>query len=164
MSDPAIIDQKHVIIDGFNVIFGDRRLHKEFRTSQDGAKKSLVEMAQAVHDIDGCQVSVIFDGQGNSISVENPLRGTSFSVIHSSSNVSADGVIERMLARSRLANRLIVVTDDGLIQDATRVCGAEAMRVESFLDWVRTCARKSLANASRRQLSSDREWGNRLPL
>lgn len=155
--------QRHVIIDGFNVIFGDKSLHKQFRVSQDSARKTMVEMAQTIHDVDGHQVSVVFDGQGNSIDVEYPLKGTSFAVIHSSSNMSADGVIERMLARSRNSHHIIVVTDDRLIQDATRACDAEAMRVEVFVDWVSACERKNRTNVARRKRTSDKEWSNRLP-
>ena len=158
------MDDQHVIIDGFNIIFGDKRLRKQFRSSQDLAKKTLVDMAQVIHDTDGRQVSVVFDGRGDEITFEYPVRNSSFTVIHSSSSVSADGVIERMLARSQRTDRIIVISNDNLVQNATRACGGESMRAEGFFDWVKSCEKRSRIDLTCRQLNTEIEWNNRLPL
>ena len=158
------MDDQHVIIDGFNIIFGDKRLRKQFRSSQDLAKKTLVDMAQVIHDTDGQQVSVVFDGKGDEITFEYPVRDSSFTVIHSSSSVSADGVIERMLARSKSTDRIIVISNDNLVQNAARACGAEPMRAEGFFDWIKSCEKRSQIDLTRRQSNTDMEWNNRLPL
>lgn len=155
---------RHVIVDGYNVVFGDDGLKKLFRQSQEEAKQALISLAQSIHDVDGHQVSVVFDGQGTSIGVELPLREDSFTVIHSTSQLSADGVIERMLLRSKQPQRLIVVTNDRLIQSATLACEAEPMRVERFLDWVTVCERKGRIQVIQRKKAADQDWGNHLPL
>ena len=158
------MNNRHVIIDGFNVIFGDSHLNRQFHASQDAAKASLIEMARQVYDTEHLQMSVVFDGKGDAISMEHPSRDTSFTIIHSSSSVSADGVIERMLARSKQTRDITVVTNDGLIQNATRACGAEPMRVDDFTSWVKACERKACSGLNRRQQHTREEWSNRLPL
>ena len=158
------MDSRHVILDGFNIIFGDHQLNRQFRTSQDGAKATLVEMARQVYDTEHLQMSIVFDGKGDAISIEHPSRDTTFSIIYSSSSVSADGVIERMLARSKRTHDITVVSNDGLVQNAARASGAETMRVDDFTGWVKGCERKSRVGLSRRQSSAQDEWSNRLPL
>ncbi len=152
----------HVIIDGFNVIFGDETLRTCFQQSQEDAKGQLLKLAQCLHDEEGSQVTVVFDGQGNRLQVEHPVRGDSFTVVHSTSQLSADGVIERMLSRARHADRLIVVSDDRMIRDAALACGAEFKGVDAFLDWVQGIGRK--AQKHKLTLQRANRLDNRLPL
>ena len=153
----------HVIIDGFNVIFGDDELRDQHQKSPEDAKALLIKMAEQIHDHEGHQVSLVFDGQGRQIQIEYPLRNDRFSVIHSPSSMSADGVIERMLSRSRQADRLIVISNDRMIRDAALGCGVEYKGVNAFIDWVGGTKKRAQAR-SQTKSGKTPALENRLPL
>jgi len=127
---------QHLIIDGFNVIFGDPLLRESFSVSQEQAKEMLIRLTRELHDQEGMHVTVVFDGKGDRLQVEHPLRSDTFTVIHSPSQLSADGVIERMLARSRYPDRITVVSNDHMIRDAAIANGASFQAAEAFMNWM----------------------------
>lgn len=153
----------HVIIDGFNVIFGDELLRNEHRKSPEDAKALLVKLAEQLHDNEGHQVSLVFDGQGRQIQIDYPCRNERFSVIHSPSAMSADGVIERMISRSKQPDRLMVISNDRMIRDAALGNGVEFKGVEGFMDWVGGMQKRASKTQQRNTVKSQ-AFHNRLPL
>lgn len=153
----------HVIIDGFNVIFGDDSLRTQHRKSPEDAKALLVKLAEQLHDHEGHQVSVVFDGQGRQIQIEHPNRNDRFSVIHSTSAMSADGVIERMISRSKQRDRLMVISNDRMIRDAALGNGVEFKGVEGFMDWV-SGLQTRVTKTQQRRAGNPHTLDNRLPL
>lgn len=150
----------HVIIDGFNVVFGDRNLGDLFRLSPDAAKAELIKLAQATHDGDGSLVTVVFDGKGKRLQVEHPFRDEQFTVVHAPSHISADGVIERMLSRARFPDRMTVVSNDHMIRDAAIASGAG---VQSVTSWMEQTSKSARVRPSRRD-EVGHGFGSRIPL
>ena len=60
-----------------------------------------------------------------------------YSIIYSSSVDGADGVIEKMLMNAQHPERIVVVTNDGLIRNCAYANGSTAMRAKKFSNgWI----------------------------
>ncbi|MCG8527912.1 MAG: NYN domain-containing protein [Opitutales bacterium] len=158
------MDDKHLIIDGFNVIFAVPKLVSLFRKSESSAKFELEKLVQLIHDVDLWMVTLVYDGKGSKLDIQHPFAQQTFTVVHCPSDRSADAVIERMITKSHHPDRITVVTNDHLIRDAAHASGAVYQSVEALLDWSESCSKKNASLNRTRKSSIDQDWGNRIPL
>jgi predicted RNA-binding protein with PIN domain len=127
----------HVLIDGYNVIFCSGECARGAPSVEvDQAKTQMIRSAGELCDRENLQVTLVFDGKGRINEIEHPLRDEFFTVVHSSSQGSADAVLERMLSKSRKPDQMLLVSDDRLIQSAALAVGATTMSVSAFVDWL----------------------------
>ena len=122
----------------------------------------FVEPLQAVG---GCLLSVVFDGKGGQLSVSKRRGIEGYIVINSSFVEGADGVIERMLMGAMQPERIVVVTNDGLIRNCAYAHGSSAMRVEEVakrLDYTIESS-KSIRKDSKPSTRSFDSFENKIP-
>ncbi len=134
----------YLFIDGHNVAHAWPALKLLINKNDiDSACSQLVESVHIIHDIEGIDIAVVFDGQGERPTVENPTQHKSFSVIYSSSDISADGLIEQLVRRVNKPKECTVVTQDNLVTESARSVGAVAITPDDLQDWVQRCQKRS---------------------
>ena len=128
----------YLFIDGFNAMHAWPQMKSLLlKKRADAACALLIETVRIIHDIDGMQVAIVFDGKGERLSVEHPSNEATFSVIYSPSNISADGVIEFLVRRVKSAKDCTVVSRDNMVVEASRAAGAIAITPQDLIDWVK---------------------------
>ncbi len=146
---------RHLIVDGYNMIHGIGALRSILEESQEAACESLIGMSRTIHDEEGMRVTVVFDGREKQTQIQHPCGRTSFSVVYAPRDLTADGVIERMLARMKKPELATVASRDNMIREAAAARGAFFVDGDSFEDWVRRCERQT---RSRLGSQAERPW------
>jgi len=146
---------RHLLVDAFNVIHAWPELKAALIThGPDAARTQLATALRPIHDIEGWRVTIVFDGSGDDIRIERPGQEPTFSYVFGPRGLSADGVIEQLVAnatlppdedrRPRKKNRekpeIVVATRDNLLSDATAANGARLMTPALLHDWAETAA------------------------
>lgn len=135
--------ERHLVVDGYNIIHRIESLHRILAESQEAAVESLVAMARAIHDEDGIRVTVVFDGREKQTQIEYPCGRQSFAVVYAPRHLTADGVIERMLARAKQPEQITVASRDNMIREAAAARGAFFIDGDAFEDWTARCERRT---------------------
>lgn len=134
---PQCLKPKHVIVDGYNLIHSRPELKKTLRQSgSDRARDELVEAIAILHDYEGWRLTVVFDGRGEGLSVEYPLKHKTFGCVFSPGGISADEVIQGFVENRAVLDDLVVATSDGGIRVFIQTQGARWMSPEEFWRWV----------------------------
>ena len=156
----------HLLVDGYNVIHSWPELQVPSYKKGDGAtlaREHLVAAVRVIHDVEGLKTTVVFDGQGKRNSIENPTEELSFSIIYAAANVSADGVIEQLVARSMSPKGFIAVTRDRMISESLETLGATTITPEELKDWIERCTTRQAQRLAENRRSTVTKWGQRLP-
>ena len=134
---------RHLIVDGYNMIHRIGSLERIFRESPEAACESLVKMCRTIHDEDGIRTTVVFDGREKQTQIQYPCGRNSFAVVYAPRQLTADGVIERMLTRAKKPDRITVASRDNMIREATAARGAFCLDGDGLEDWVARCERRT---------------------
>ncbi len=134
---------RHLIVDGYNMIHRIAALERIFRESAEAACESLVAMCRSIHDEDGIRTTVVFDGREKQTQIQYPCGRDSFAVVYAPRQLTADGVIERMLARAKKPDRITIASRDNMIREATAARGAFSIDGDGLEDWVARCERRT---------------------
>ena len=129
---------KHLIIDGYNLIHGVPEWRSLLQAGDPApARDALFETARLLHDTEGIQVTVVYDGSSEETRVEYPSRDKSLAIVFAESRLSADGCIER-LARAAVrenAGEVLVCSRDNMIRESARASGGFVLEAEDLLSW-----------------------------
>lgn len=121
------------MVDGNNALHSIPELANELSRDRSQARESLLRLLEPLQSGENILLTVVFDGRGGCSSISQHRNIEEFTVIYSSSVQGADGVIERMLMAANSPERIVVVTNDGLIRNCAYQCGASAMQVKELL-------------------------------
>lgn len=132
-------------------------LDRLLKDSPEAACEALIQMARSIHDEDGIQVSLVFDGREKQLQIEHPCKRATFSVLYSPRQLSADGVIEQMLARSKKPDEITVASRDNMIREAAAARGAFSIDGPGLESWVARCEQRT---TSRIQGPQKKPWRN----
>lgn len=157
-------EERYLLIDAYNVICATDSLREVLRSNIDGARDLLTEMVSSIHDAEGVRTALILDSRNDSLEVDHPFGKKTFEFIYASASLSADGVIERIVARVANPARVTVVSNDNMVRESIRANGAMAMTPEELFDWAAACDRRLVQDARRRRKENAREWKNGLDL
>lgn len=155
---------RYLLIDAHNVICADEALRERLHRDQDGARDRLAAEALAVHDAEGVRVALILDSRNHRLEVLHPFGKKTFEYLYAPADLTADGVIERILRRSPTPETMTVVSNDNYVREATRAVGGMALRPQEFFDWAAACARRLSEDARRRQAESEQSFRNGLDI
>jgi predicted RNA-binding protein with PIN domain len=100
-------------------------------------------------------VTVVFDGREKTVQVEHPCDRYTFSVIYAPRQLSADGVIEQLLAGARAPETITVASRDNMIREAAAARGAFSIDGEGLEAWVSRC---DLRTRSRLGFGRKEKW------
>ena len=157
--------QEHLIVDGNNALYAIPEFARELKIDRSRARESFLHFLEPLQAMGSCLLSVVFDGKGGPQSVFKHRGIEEYTVIYSSSVEGADGVIERMLMGAKQPERIVVVTNDGLIRNCAYAHGSTAIRVEEVakrLDYAIERS-KSLKKISKPSTSPFDSFENKIP-
>ena len=154
----------YLFIDAYNVICATDALYKVMLGSLDAARDQLAEAVRSIHDAEGLHVVLVLDSRQDSLQVEHPYKVKTFEFVYAPADVSADGVIERLVARVEESVNTTVVSNDRMIRESARANGALAIRPEALLEWARACEMRLLRDAHRRRDINEKEFRNSIDL
>jgi len=154
----------HLLIDAYNVICATDALRETMRDNLDAARDQLAGMVRSIHDAEGVRVALVLDSRQEGLQVEHPYKVKSFEFVYAPADVSADGVIERMVARVKTPGDATVVSNDRMVRESARANGALALRPEELFEWARGCEARLLQDARRRNRANAQEFRNGIDL
>ena len=155
---------RYLLVDAYNVIHADPALRALLREGVDRARDALAERIRAIHDAEGVHTVVVLDGRGDRAEVEHPHGSNSFEFLYAPAALTADGAIERMVARGREPGEMRVVSQDRMIREAVRAMGAVALTAEELFEWARACELRLEQDLRRRRKRQAAEWRNGIEL
>jgi predicted RNA-binding protein with PIN domain len=122
---------ERLIIDGYNLLHQTEELAGLLRADIHAARHRLVRMVEETARGMAKHTTVVFDGRNTGR--DAALSSTYLEVIFSPTNLSADSVIERLVCRDTLTERVLVVTSDRAERDTVASAGAHTMSSEEFM-------------------------------
>jgi predicted RNA-binding protein with PIN domain len=128
-------DADFIFVDGYSVIHAWPSLRVTLGRGLERARDELVAAMTQLQDLSGARVVVVFDGRGG----RRVSRGESpaaVEVVFTGKGLTADGLIERMVARSRSPERMLVVTNDGAETRTALGFGARVVTAEELQEWL----------------------------
>jgi len=131
--------EKHLLVDGYNMIHRIGSLSRIFAEGPEAACEALIRMARAIHDEEGIRVTVVFDGREKRLQVVEPCGRPTFAVVYAPRQLTADGVIEQLLARAKNPDGVTVASRDNMIREAAAARGAFFIDGDAFEEWVGRC-------------------------
>lgn len=113
----------YLLVDGHSVIFAWPELRTLHVRRMAAARDALVKILTDYQDQSGVRVVLVFDGQGARTTEEEPGR-EGIQVFYAPAGRTADGIIERLVAKYAATFRLTVATSDHLEQQTAMTFGA----------------------------------------
>jgi predicted RNA-binding protein with PIN domain len=124
--------QRHLIIDGYNLLMSAPRYVVDVAHDLDAARDRLIADLGA-RAADGQTITVVFDGAGNPFSDGEPRRAGGITVVFSPAGSDADSVIEALAASAREAGEETeIVTSDSATRWASLGGAVIVTRASSF--------------------------------
>lgn len=124
-SPPSVL-----LVDGNNIIHAWPNLLDLHSRRKESARNELIKILESYQDFSNYRVVIVFDGRGVR-RTEERVPG-SVQVMYSSSDASADSMIERLAASYTSKYRIVVATDDIPVQDAVVAAGGEAISSDAL--------------------------------
>lgn len=152
----------YLLIDAHNVICATEELRVLLGQSQDMARDRLAASALAIHDAEGLRVALVLDSRNSRLEVAHPFQKKTFEYLYAPADLTADGVIERILRRASEPAGMTVVSNDNHVREATRSSGAMALRPEEFFEWAVACEKRLESDALRRNAANAQSFRNGL--
>ena len=122
---------RYLLVDAHSVIFAWPELRSLHAKRMSLAREELIKRLTHYQDVSEYRVVAVFDGQGPKNSASSVTGG--IQVFYSSTQHTADSIIERLVAKYGQEHDLTVVTNDHLEQQTATTFGAIAIPVESLL-------------------------------
>lgn len=155
---------RYLFIDAHNVIFSCPDLKALLLRNQDAAREALVERVLPIHDAENFRVVLVLDSRQAFSAFMHAPEAARLECIYAPADLSADGAIEKMLARLKQPEQAIVVSHDRWVRESTLVQGAQAMRPAELFEWANRCQKRLQQSARVERMSNDASFKNGLNL
>jgi predicted RNA-binding protein with PIN domain len=149
---------RHLLVDGSNVLHAWWDLREIARTDRDAARAVLLRRIATIHDAEEVRVTIVYDGRGSELSVEHPAGEPTLTVIHSPSGLTADDVIEQMVARTAVPATCLIATDDRAECDTVRAMGAMPLSTADLQAWVARAEARQATAVDEQRARVQRDW------
>lgn len=113
---------RYLVVDGHSVIFAWPDLRKLHEKNRAAARKALADRLQVMHDGAGWRVTLVLDGTHGS--APGPRQPADMVVVYATADQTADSIIERLVASSGEAPRVLVITADEVERRLVESLGA----------------------------------------
>jgi uncharacterized protein len=149
---------RHLLVDGANILHAWPELAALLRRDRASARALLVQTLAAIHDAEQVRVTIVFDGRGEQLVVERPSQQLTFSVIYTSSSLTADDVIEQMVANAVDPANCMVATEDRAERETILAAGATALRAEDLAVWVKRAVARQADSLNALKAANAKAW------
>jgi len=123
------------------------------------ARQALVDAVRVISDIDDVEITVVFDGRAPFTETEVNGSDSAVRVLFAPAGLTADGVIERLVAADSSSHPCLVATADRMERETVIAAGAECVSPDDLAKWVDRCRRRV-----RRRQPNGGQFENKLPL
>lgn len=154
----AVSSIRHLIVDGANIVHAWPELRGLAKREHSAARTKLGQLLVHIHDDSELRVTLVFDGRGNEIVIDRPSEQTTFSVVYTPSTLTADDVIEHMVAHSSTPTECCVATDDNAERETVAALGAVTMRSEDLAEWVKRAQSHQASALEKLRNANSRTW------
>jgi predicted RNA-binding protein with PIN domain len=148
----------HLLVDGSNVVHAWPELRSDLRRAKEVAKARLVERLRPLHDAAGWRVTVVFDGRGAELAIDRPGPEATFSVLHTPAGVTADDVIERLVANAAEPGAITVATGDRAELSTVAAAGAATLSPEDLREWADRAVTSQSEQVGRHNQANTSAW------
>ena len=155
---------RYLLIDAYNVICATDSLREIMQGKLETARDRLAEIVRSIHDAEVVHVALVLDSRKDKLEVEHPYKVKTFEYLYAPAALTADGVIERMVARVKNPNDTSVVSNDRMVRESVRANGAIALRPEELFEWARGCELRLFQDTRRRNAANAKNFRNGLDL
>jgi predicted RNA-binding protein with PIN domain len=149
---------RHLLVDGANILHAWPELRRLLTRDRDAARSQLVQALCAVHDAEGWRVTIVFDGRGPELQFEQPGAAATFAVVYTPSSLTADDVIEQLVAKLATAPDCVVATGDVGERRTVEALGATVCAPNQLRDWCANAARRQSARVAVLRGTSEKAW------
>lgn len=149
---------KHLLIDGSNLLRAWPELRELQKRDADTARRRLSETVRVLHDFEGVQVTLVFDGKGPEATIEQPSGQSTFVHIFTPTHLTADDVIEHFVGQISDPNMCWVATDDRAERSTVEALGAMSISTKELAAWVARTEGRQRAKVSGLNRASEKEW------
>lgn len=156
---------KHLLVDGYNVIHAWPETKKALKNAGwQAATTRLAEALRKIHDVEGMRVTIVYDGNGDTVAVDQPGNEPTFSLLFTPAGTSADEIMEQIVANSKTPNDITVATRDNMIAESIGVRGAHCISPKGLADWVYGCSDRQSSAVREHQKQSDKVFRNSIDI
>ena len=155
---------RYLLIDAYNVIYATDSLSEIMEGKLDTARDQLAKIVRSIHDAESVHVALVLDSRNDKLEVEHPYKVKTFEYLYAPAALSADGVIERMVARVKNPQDTTVVSNDRMVRESVRANGAIALRPEDLFEWASGCESRLVQDTRRRNAANAEDFKNGLDL
>lgn len=113
---------RYLVVDGHSVIFAWSDLRKLHEKNRAAARKALADRLQLMHDGADWRVTLVLDGTRGT--PPGPRRLSDMVTVYATADQTADSIIERLVASSGEAPRVLVITADEVERRLVESLGA----------------------------------------
>jgi predicted RNA-binding protein with PIN domain len=149
---------KHLLVDGSNLVQAWPDLRALGKRDTDTARRRLSEMLRVIHDFDGVQITLVFDGRGDQPVIEQPSGQPTFVHIFTPSHLTADDVIEHFVGQISEPATCWIATDDRAERRTVEALGAVSISTSELAAWVARSEARQSAKVSGLNRASEKEW------
>lgn len=139
--------REYLLVDGHSVIFGWPDLRALHARRMMSARDALIKRLTAYQDQSGVRVVLVYDGKGARMSEETEPGG--IQVFYAPGGHTADGIIERLVAKYGTTHRITVASSDHMVQQTAITFGASSCLSAEQLKGVLDAAERDFARQLR---------------
>ncbi len=150
--------EKHLLVDGSNLLHAWPELRRLERRDRDTARGRLLHAVRLLHDMERLRVTVVFDGKGAEARVEHPSGEDTLTQIFSPGHLTADDVIEHLVAQAIDPAQCLVATDDRAERMTVETAGGTCCSCADLAQWIDRVAARQQAKLSGLKRLNNEEW------
>jgi predicted RNA-binding protein with PIN domain len=154
----AAAGQKHLLVDGSNIMHAWPELRGLLPAGRDTARARLSQAVRVLHDLEQVRVTLVFDGRGSELSVEQPAGQATFAHVYTPAGTTADDVIAQLVGQAREPASCIVATDDRGERQAVETLGAAALSSADLASWISRAEQRQQAQLGERRRVNEAKW------
>ncbi|HTQ31738.1 MAG TPA: NYN domain-containing protein [Opitutaceae bacterium] len=150
--------EKHLLVDGANILHAWPELRTLAARDRDAARGRLSQTVQVLHDTEGWRVTIVFDGRGTELKVEQPGGHATFAHVFTPSGLTADDVIEQLVGGAADPAACTVATADRAEQQTVAALGAAWCSPDDLQAWCERAAARQAQRLTDMNRANNRAW------
>jgi predicted RNA-binding protein with PIN domain len=150
--------QKHLLVDGSNIMHAWPELRPLLAKARDTARARLSQAVRVLHDIEQVRVTIVFDGRGSELSVEQPAGQPTFAHVFTPAGTTADDVIAQLAGQARDPADCVVATDDRGERQAVESLGAASISSADLASWIKRAETRQVSQLQERRRANEAKW------
>jgi predicted RNA-binding protein with PIN domain len=154
----AVAFEKHLLVDGANILHAWPDLRALAARDKDAARAQLSQALRVLHDTEGWRITLVFDGRGAELVVEQPGQHATFAHVFTPDALTADSVIEQLVGSAADPTACTVATADRAEQQTVAALGATGCSPGELRAWCDRAAGRQAGQVAEMRRANDRKW------